>query len=72
MDIPLLSIVHSFFHSLNKLILSIYYMPGPVLGTGGTGYTKPIDVPVLLEFSCKLEGKKINKKYRENPESDIC
>lgn len=60
-----LSTVHSFIHSSNKYILSIYYMPVSTVGMGGDrAVCKTNRYPALMESSCEWEGKKVNKKYK--------
>lgn len=40
----------SFFHSYNKSLLSIYYVPGIVLGTGERAVNKINEDLVLVEL----------------------
>lgn len=43
-------IIHSFSHSFDTSLLSIYYVPAPVLNTGGTGVKKTAAAYLGLSF----------------------
>ena len=55
---------HSFTHSFNPCLLSTYYVPGSVLGTGDIATNKAEKIAVLMALILWWERKTQTNKYR--------